>query len=43
MSGDERASWRHEQSLALQATRFLKHFGVALTLIGAVGFLYFQL
>jgi hypothetical protein len=43
MSGDERASWRHEQSLALQSTRFFKNLGMALTLIGAAGFLYFQL
>jgi len=43
MSDDERANWRHEQSLALQSARFFKHFGMALTLIGAAGFLYFQL
>jgi hypothetical protein len=43
MSGDERASWRHEQSLAMQSTRFFRHLGMALTLIGAAGFLYFQL
>jgi hypothetical protein len=43
MSGDERASWRHEQSLALQSTRFFKHLGMALTLIGVAGFLWFQL
>jgi hypothetical protein len=42
MSDDERASWRHEQSLALQSTRFFRHLGMALTLIGAAGFLYFQ-
>lgn len=43
MSGDERARWRHEQSLAMQSTRFFKHFGMALTLIGGAGFLYFQI
>jgi hypothetical protein len=42
MSGDERASWRHEQSLGLQSMRFFKHLGMALTLIGAAGFLWFQ-
>jgi hypothetical protein len=42
MSAEERASWHHEQSLALQSTRFFKHFGMALTLIGAAGFLFFQ-
>ena len=43
MSAEERAGWRHEQSLALQSTRFFKHFGMALTLIGAAGFLHFQI
>ena len=43
MSGDERARWRHEQSLGLQSVRFFKHLGIALTLIGAAGFLWFQL
>jgi hypothetical protein len=42
MSDDERASRRHEQSLALQSVRFFRHLGIALTLIGAAGFLYFQ-
>ena len=42
MSGDERARWRHEQSLGLQSVRFFKHLGMALTLIGAACFLYFQ-
>jgi hypothetical protein len=43
MSGDERASWRHEQSLGLQSTRFFKHLGMGLTAIGAAGFGWFQL
>jgi hypothetical protein len=43
MTGDERASWRHEQSLGLQSTRFFKHLGMGLTAIGAVGFGWFQL
>ena len=42
MSGDERASLRHEQSVALQSVRFFRHLGIGLTLIGAAGFLYFQ-
>lgn len=42
MSGDERASWRHQQSLGLQSVRFFKHLGMALTLIGGAGFLWFQ-
>jgi hypothetical protein len=42
MSGDERTRWRHEQSMALQSTRFFKHFGIGLTLIGAAGFVWFQ-
>lgn len=43
MSDDERARWRHEQSLGLQSVRFFKNVGMALTLIGAAGFLYFQI
>jgi hypothetical protein len=43
MSGDERASWRHEQSVALQSTRFFRHLGMGLTAIGAAGFGWFQL
>jgi hypothetical protein len=42
MSGDERARERHEQSLGLQSIRFFKHLGMALTLIGAAGFLWLQ-
>jgi hypothetical protein len=42
MSEDERMSARHEQSLGLQSMRFFKHLGMALTLIGAAGFLWFQ-
>ena len=42
MTGDERARWRHEQSLGLQSVRFFKHLGVALTMIGGAGFLWFQ-
>ena len=43
MSDEERASWRHEQSLALESVRFFKHLGMALTLIGAIGLIWFRL
>jgi hypothetical protein len=43
LSPEQRAAWREEQSLGLQSTRFFKHLGIGLTLIGAAGFLYFQL
>ena len=43
MSHAERAAVRAEKSLEAQSIRFFKHLGIALTLIGAGGFLYFQL
>jgi hypothetical protein len=43
MSHAERAAHRGEKSLEAQSIRFFKHLGIALTLIGAAGFLYFQL
>jgi hypothetical protein len=43
MSRSERAALRGEKSLEAQSIRFFKHLGIALTLIGAGGFLYFQL
>jgi hypothetical protein len=43
MSDEERAAYRHEQTLALQSLRFFKHLGIALALIGAAGFAYFQI
>lgn len=43
MSETERAAFREEQGLALQSARFFKHLGIALALIGAAGFAYFQL
>src|SRR5580704_4569726 len=43
MSPAERAAVRGEKSLEAQSTRFFRHLGIALTLIGAAGFLYFQL
>ena len=43
MSRAERASQRHEKSPGSKTTRFFKNVGIALTLIGFGGFLYFQL
>lgn len=43
MSEEDRMRQRHEQSLAQQSLRFFRNFGMALTVIGAAGFLYFQL
>jgi hypothetical protein len=43
MSHAERAAARDQKSLEAQTTRFFRHLGIALTLIGAGGFLYFQL
>jgi hypothetical protein len=43
MSASERAARRSEKSLEAQTTRFFRHLGIALTAIGTVGFLYFQL
>jgi hypothetical protein len=43
MSHAERAALRGEKSLEAQSIRFFRHLGMALTLIGAAGFLYFQL
>jgi hypothetical protein len=43
MSDEQRAAYRHEQTMALQSLRFFRHIGIALTLIGAAGFLYYQI
>jgi hypothetical protein len=43
MSHAERAAVRGEKSLEAQSIRFFRYLGIALTLIGAGGFLYFQL
>lgn len=43
MSLEQRAAWCEEQSVALQSTRFFRHLGMGLTLIGAAGFGWFQL
>ncbi len=40
MSPEQRAAGRHEQSLAVQSTRFFRHFGIALAVIGFGGFAY---
>ena len=42
MSREQRAAQRHEQSLAVQSTRFFKHLGMGLALIGFGGFLCYQ-
>lgn len=43
MSGSERASQRFEKSLGITTTRFFRIVGIALTVVGFGGFLYFQL
>ena len=43
MSPAERAALRSQRSLEALSTRFFRHLGIALTLIGVGGFLYFQL
>ncbi|MEI6200564.1 MAG: hypothetical protein WCP68_01280 [Enhydrobacter sp.] len=43
MSPEQRAADREEQTLAMHSMRFFKNLGIALTLIGAAGFLYYQL
>ena len=40
---EEREKHRAEQNLALQSVRFFRHLGMALTAIGAGGFVWFQL
>jgi hypothetical protein len=42
MSREQRAAQRHEQSLRGKSTRFFKHVGMGLALIGFGGFLYYQ-
>jgi hypothetical protein len=43
MSQSERDSYRQEQSLAMQSVRFFRYLGIGLTLIGGVGFAWFQI
>jgi hypothetical protein len=40
MSPEQRAAKRTEQSISVQSTRFFRHFGIALALIGFGGFAY---
>jgi hypothetical protein len=42
MSPEQRAADREDQTLAMHSMRFFKNLGMALTLIGAAGFLYYQ-
>ena len=43
MSEAERAGYREEQTVAMQSVRFFRHLGIALALIGAAGFVWFQI
>ncbi len=43
MSRAERAGLRAERTVAMQSIRFFRHLGMALTGIGAAGFLWFQI
>ncbi len=40
MSPEQRAATRNEQSLTVQSTRFFRHLGIALAVIGFGGFAY---
>lgn len=40
MSPEQRVAKRHEQVFAAQSTRFFRHFGIALAVIGFGGFAY---
>ncbi len=40
MSQEQRAARRNEQSFSVQSTRFFRHFGIALAIIGFGGFAY---
>jgi hypothetical protein len=42
MSAEQRAAYRDEQTLAMHSMRFFKNLGIALTLIGAAGFVFCQ-
>ena len=42
MSAEQRAAEREEQTLAMHSMRFFKNLGIALTLIGAAGFVFYQ-
>jgi hypothetical protein len=43
MSPEQRADYREELKLYVQSTCFFRHLGMALTLIGVTGFLYYQI
>jgi hypothetical protein len=43
MSEEQRAADREERTIGMQSTRFFRHLGMALTLIGGVGFVWFQI
>ncbi len=43
MSPEQRAADHEEQTLAMHSMRFFRNLGMALTLIGAAGFLYYRL
>jgi len=40
---EQRAAQRHAHSLAMQTAHFFRNLGIALTLIGAAGFLWYQI
>jgi len=40
---EQRAAARHAHSLALQSAHFFRNLGIALTLIGVAGFLWYQI
>lgn len=40
MSPEQRAAQRHELAFSAQSTRFFRHFGIALAVIGFGGFAY---
>jgi len=42
MSDEQRAAHRDEQTLAMHSMRFFRNLGIALTLIGAAGFVFYQ-
>jgi hypothetical protein len=43
MSAEQRAAAREEQTLAMHSMRFFKNLGIAFTLIGAAGFVFYQI
>jgi hypothetical protein len=43
LSPEQRSAVREEQTMAMHSVRFFRHLGMALTAIGAAGFVWFQL